>query len=536
MYRLLMLLALFTGVAAADDCLVLVNADYRSVAEESWLRDAEVARIGTDYMILVCDTGTLQTIPQGRVLDCAERADQTYIQVWPTSPAGRERAQMLGKVIFAEGDYMLIRREGDLPAGFTLEGIHAITPLRPYRAGIPAGSPAEPEPMLGNVDPLVEQIVDAVSETEFQGDIQDLENLVSRNARGVGYVMARDMVRDAFLSCGYDTEVQQYLANPWYGPQFTCWNVIGERVGTEHPDQIYIICGHLDSTAGEPWYDEWEAPGADDNASGSSAVLEAARVMQDFDFRYTVRFICFGAEEQGLCGSTYYAQQARAAGEDIRGVVNADMILYGPPGMDTFLISYDSQSQTLAQTYHATAATYVPELDLEILYDPGALYSDHAPFWQNGYAAVESIERYYYSNPNYHTTNDRLSQYLAYFPFGTRCAKAAIATLAVLAEPVSQSAVESEFAGAIDNTWTVSASPNPAGHATQVVFSAPSNGEYELDIHDVLGRSIFAQRGRAGGVGEIKLDLALDGLTPGVYFISARHDGRVGSQRLVITR
>lgn len=532
MHRMLLLLALLTSVAAADDCLVLVEVDSRTVDQASWLREADIARIGKDYLILVCDTGSLATLPSGQVLDCAERADLAYVQVWPTSPAGRERAEMLGRVVFARDDYLLVRREGDPPTDFTLAGIRAVTPLRTHRLG----AAAESVPVRTDRDPLVEQMVAAVSETEFRGDIQRLENLQSRNARGPGYVQACSDVRAALIDYGYTTELQEYTALPWYGEEFTCWNVIGEAVGTEYPEQIYIVCGHLDSTAGAPWQQEFIAPGADDNASGSAVVMEAARVMAGFDFRYTVRFICFGAEEQGLCGSTYYAQQAAAAGEDIRGVVNADMILYGPPGMDVLQVNYDTQSQTLAQAIGAAAAAYVPELNVEINYDPGAVYSDHAPFWENGYAAVESIERYYYANPNYHTVEDRLARYVDYFPFGTRCAQAAIAAFAELAEPVPTSAVETEFADAAGDPWRVSAWPNPAGHATQVVFRAPGDGDYELSLHDVLGRALFAHRGRAGSSGEVTLDLALDGLTPGVYFIRAGQGGQAGLRRLVVTR
>lgn len=532
MHRMLLLLALLTSVAAADDCLVLIEADLRDVAQAPWLREADIARIGEDYLILVCDTGSPEALPPGRVLDCAERADRAYVQVRPTSPAGRERAQRLGRVIFARDDYLLIRREGDLPEGFTLEGIHAVTPLRPYRLD----AAAESVPVRTERDPLVEQIVAAVSETEFLDDIQSLEDLQSRNARGFGYIRAYGDVRDAFVALGYDTQVQQYTALPWYGEEFTCWNVIGERVGTEHPDQIYIVCGHLDSTAGEPWGQESTAPGADDNASGSAVVLEAARVMADFDFRYTVRFICFGAEEQGLCGSTYYAQQVAQAGEDILGVVNADMILYGPAGMDILSVNYDSQSQTLAQAFDAAAATYVPELDVRTYYDPGAVYSDHAPFWENGYAALEVIERYYYSNPHYHTVHDQLAEYMDYFPFGTRCAKAAIATFAALAEPTGTTAVDGDLAGAGGRPWGVRACPNPAGRATQVIFRAPREGDFELSLHDVLGRAVAARRGRAGSTGEVTVDVALEGLAPGVYFLRAGQDGTANSLRLVVAR
>ena len=98
-------------------------------------------------------------------------------------------------------------------------------------------------------------------------------------------------------------------------------------------------------------------------------------------------------------------------------------------------------------------------------------------------------------------------------------------------------AVEAEPAHAAGDRWLLSAHPNPARDATEVVFSAPGAGTYELSLHDVLGRALRAQRGSAASAGEISVDLALEGLTPGIYFIrAAGQGGEAGVRRLVVTR
>ncbi len=97
----------------------------------------------------------------------------------------------------------------------------------------------------------------------------------------------------------------------------TYYNVVGTKVGTTYPDQEYIVCAHFDSVGN---------PGADDNGSGTALVLEAARVLSQYDAEYTLRFIAFDREEQGLVGSDAYVGDH--SGDDILGVVNVDMVAY----------------------------------------------------------------------------------------------------------------------------------------------------------------------------------------------------------------
>ncbi len=154
--------------------------------------------------------------------------------------------------------------------------------------------------------------------------------------------------------------------------------------------------------------------------------------IEDFEFTFSgTTYTSYNvvAEKPGLIGSGIYAAQAAANGDSIIAVINLDMILFAPDSLRTLFVPYDTQSTFLAFDMDEISATYVPELDVNIQYAPGVTYSDHASFWQNGFPALLGIEAGVNENPFYHLETDLLANYLEFFPFGTECAKAAIATL-----------------------------------------------------------------------------------------------------------
>ncbi len=96
-------------------------------------------------------------------------------------------------------------------------------------------------------------------------------------------------------------------------------NVIGIKTGSGAVNEIVVVGGHLDSVPG--------SPGANDNASGVAAVLEAARLLADLPTARTIHFIAFGAEELGLLGSQHYVQRRTGM---VVGMINMDMVGNGP--------------------------------------------------------------------------------------------------------------------------------------------------------------------------------------------------------------
>ena len=103
-------------------------------------------------------------------------------------------------------------------------------------------------------------------------------------------------------------------------------------VATLHGDQpestarTYVVSGHYDSMCGSPTNATCDAPGADDDASGVIAILEMARVMATRHFDATIVFMAVAGEEQGLYGSTHFAETAKQAGTDIQGMFTNDIV------------------------------------------------------------------------------------------------------------------------------------------------------------------------------------------------------------------
>ncbi len=215
-------------------------------------------------------------------------------------------------------------------------------------------------------------------------------------------------------------------------------NVIAEKPGLNPAAAgIVIICAHLDSTSGSPLT---LAPGADDNASGSVAVLMAAEILSHYNFDATLRFILFTGEEQGLYGSTAYAQMVQS--QDIRGVVNMDMIAWdsiGGPDMDIHSRATVPGNTALANLYADVVSAY--ELPLTpVVYSNGTSASDHASFWNYNIPAILAIENYTADvgaprdfNAYYHTVNDR-TQYFNqnFFRAMTQASLATFAHMAAL--------------------------------------------------------------------------------------------------------
>lgn len=304
-------------------------------------------------------------------------------------------------------------------------------------------------------------------------------------------------------------------------------NVVGTKIGITNPDEIYIICGHFDATSENPYLD---APGADDNGSGTAAVLEAARILNPYPFGATIKFIGFSGEEQGLLGSAVYAESASIHGLDIRGVLNLDMIGYlDDPNFD-FNITSNSNSESLADLFVIACTTYTSLTPYKII-DPSAVYSDHASFWTYGYKALEGAERDGTQwNPYYHTTGDTLGAGLNSIPFVTEVIKGSIACLAHLARPYGIIAVtENDLSNRLSSI-SLNCFPNPMIKNGKIKWQVRSAGPVNLKLYSSSGRlvkTLFDSKGQNLNPGFYQL--TWDGkdnhnlkLPSGIYFVKIK--------------
>lgn len=515
MYRLLLALLIVSASGYSTE-LTVFRSRLQNVPATS-LDPIQVVYESTGYFVAFAPDGHTDGVSAAEVVDSGDIHPDDYVLVHLSSAEGFRHLDELGDTVFETETVAIVRLSGPRPEPFIREGVFFVQPLRVMRVQEALQEPFQFQPLRGPDDDVAD-IVAAVSQDTIQAFIQHLEDYGTRYSSTDNFDTACNWVEDKFQSYGLAAEQQTF---PMSG--YDCQNVIAELPGVTDSTKIWIICGHLDSTSPIP---STNAPGADDNASGSTAVLEAARILSGYEFDHTIRFICFGGEEQGLWGSEYYAEQASSLGEDILGVVNLDMLLYAPPGDDNMWVPYNTQSENLALALEAICDTYVPALNVDIDYSPGTTYSDHASFWSEGYAAVLGIEQEVYSNPYYHQTSDILSNYLTYFPFGTDCIKGSIATVAYLAGPVGGTGIADD--GLAVPTLEISGlSPNPVGSILTVSLAPGYSGGLEVSVFDITGRKVMSGDHEASA-GAVSLDMSA--LPPGVYAL------RVASGDLSVTR
>jgi photosystem II stability/assembly factor-like uncharacterized protein len=308
-------------------------------------------------------------------------------------------------------------------------------------------------------------------------------------------------------------------------------NVVATKPGTVSDEQI-IICGHFDSISEDPYN---LAPGADDNASGTAAVVEAARVMADHYYENTMKFVCFSGEEQGLCGSSEYAADAKSAGDVILGVLNFDMIAYADTMPEDLELVGNPPSEWLVDLALDCADAYVPLLSTRKIIDETIMNSDHAAFWNAGYNALHAKEDSPIIYPYYHQTSDTLGHLNQ--AFAADVVRVAVATLAELAVP------DTAASGIALNekTIVITAYPNPFGTETSISFEIGGEGKVIAGIYDVEGRLVRKLHEGRLQAGRCRLvwngrDEAGRAVSPGIYFGRIKTGHSTAQAKLIVLR
>jgi hypothetical protein len=271
------------------------------------------------------------------------------------------------------------------------------------------------------MDDVVISMIEQVDESIFLGYEEDLTANGPRPTESAACIAAAEYIYDQFADMGLAVRYHH-----WSNWGYDSDNVEATLVGSdETSDDIYIICAHYDTVSA--------GPGADDDTSGTAAVLIAALIMSQFQFNHTIKFVCFSGEEQGLLGSAVYAAEAAAQGWDIVGVLNCDMISYAITTTDgNNLIVFENTASEWLYTYtvgvNAEYSDYIGSLTL---HHGGSTWgSDHNSFWDEGYDALFYFE--YTETPYYHTAQDTIEH--INLTYGVKNTKLVLATLAELAE------------------------------------------------------------------------------------------------------
>jgi hypothetical protein len=243
-------------------------------------------------------------------------------------------------------------------------------------------------PIATRVRPLVQEI----SSSRIYDYARRLFSFDSKHITQPGNQRAIGYLQETLRSFGYEPELQ------WFEPLpgIRSANVIATLRGTSDPEVQYVVGSHFDSVQ--------EGPGADDNTSGTTALLEVARVLAARPQAATIRFVWFTGEEAGLRGSREFVRQAQAAGVPVAGALNNDMLGWANDDRLDNTIRYANAG--LRDLQHAAAFLFS---DL-ITYDARYYKFTDAHSLVDGFGDVVSGIGSYpvLGNPHYHQPHDVL--------------------------------------------------------------------------------------------------------------------------------
>jgi aminopeptidase YwaD len=270
-----------------------------------------------------------------------------------------------------------------------------------------------------------------------------LQSFYTRYYSTDSVLRARDWLVGKLQSWGYtNVSVQPFTAGG-----ITNYNVRAVKLGAQEPDKIIVIGAHYDSYSGNALY---HAPGADDNASGTTVVMEVARALKDIPLRKTVIFMPFSAEEIGLYGSQYAATDFRTGGANVEVMYNFDMV--GFESNWDYVTNFQCGPNTAYRQLMIDAAARVSGIKPRLV--TMASNSDHYPFYQRGFNIAYAAEGDGY--PYYHTEQDSTSK--LNFPYMTDIVRMAAATVAYTADAphptVIDSIVDQGNGNAVEVFWS----------------------------------------------------------------------------------
>jgi hypothetical protein len=374
---------------------------------------------------------------------------------WVTSNDGNQlliAAERDGDTVSpARGVYLMDLRQ-------KVSKAHLLARLRENLAGetrLRAGAVSAFAPIAADV----KRVVDRVSVPRIYNYEKALFEFDSKHITRPGNRLASEYLFNAYASFGYQPEYQ------WFEPRNALdgktANVIATLKGTTNPELVYVVSSHYDSVAG--------GPGADDDTSGTAALLEAARVLADTPMPATIIFASFTGEEAGLLGSREFVRRAVESKMQLVGALNNDMIGWTNDFRLDNTIRYSNPG--IRDIQHGAAMLFTRLITYDALYFKS---TDAAAYYDAYGDIVGGIGSYpVLSNPHYHQSHDLLE--FENHELIAETSKTTVGTLMMLASSPSRIknlTVEGFTGGAATVAWT----PSPeSGVTTYVVASGPAS-------------------------------------------------------------
>jgi hypothetical protein len=351
--------------------------------------------------------------------------------------------------------------------------------------------------------PYYGSVVDQVSESSILNNLTEFENIGVKRRGTISLQNTLNWLKNEYLSYGYTTNQMEEFS--FVNGSNTCKNLVLTKVGTLYPNTFIILCGHYDTINGK---------GTNDNGSGVVSIFEVARLLRNIPTEYSIKFINFSGEEDGLIGSQHFVStvvNATSPKMDIRLVFNIDEV-GGRSDMtnDTITCERDTGSPT---TNNASSNLMTNELiNCVQLYSPlntflsYAYASDYLPFEDNNEVITGFFEKN--ETPYRHTANDLLINMDPVYVFNV--AKAATGAMLHFSK-ASTSALDLND---LNDTHQVSFFPSPAKDFLNINLGNLTDTQYYFYFIDLQGKIVFKKHFENAHLVE---SISLDGLSKGMY-------------------
>ncbi|MBI9068287.1 MAG: M28 family peptidase [Salinivirgaceae bacterium] len=365
-----------------------------------------------------------------------------------------------------------------------------------------------------------QNIDNIVAECSYDTILQNLDEFEDLGIKEPGTTELENTLfwlEDKYASYGYS----DFYRDTFTYAGHTLVNLVVTKQGSQFPDKNLIICGHYDTKNG---------PGVNDNGSGTAAILEIARLLEPLTSKYTVKFINFSGEEDGLLGSSHYVENVvNPSGMDIVLVFNIDAI-GGVNGEDNSIIvcerdeSSPSSNNDNSAAFTDSLATLVnlySNLEAEISYAYG---SDYVPFQENEYVITGFYN--YVESPYYHTENDILANVDVDYIYETT--KAAIGASLFFSKSFDPSVLVSE-----NKVQNIEIYPNPISSSATLNVSPFMGNDITINIHDIAGKEVFTDHFRV--ISSI-YPLNFDNQKSGFYLITIESDNNLFTEKIIVSK
>ena len=516
-----LLLFCFISIVFSNEYLISVDG----LSKENWERYKVIEVVDNTFIILATED-VMQKLSKQRIQFkelCKQpiRNTDEYFVVIPIFDT-KYAIQKVSTIVGEYNNFYIVKvSEAQKDAFFDLKVERNLLEYEPYifRTTVP---PELQNFRIHNQD-ILKNIIKEVSKDSLRSYVKALASMdtrkASKNQKAVDWLVKK------FKELGADSVFVQPVPS-------RKGNVIAIIKGKESSAKKYcLIGGHFDAVVGGP-----PAAGADDNASGTAAALEAIRVLKKFSFTHDIRAAAWDAEEVGLVGSKAHAQKAKKNSDQIiGGVVNNDMI--GNGGNKANFIHYKtsvSGNEELAMAYDKIAKEFVPALNVKLLKN-GALgsASDQASFWSSGYPSFLSIDCSSRSdiNSTYHKPTDLLDgkDALDDSELMTNVTRTSIGLIAQFAKPLATPIKISNPYNKLKNGFAFNYSYSGA---PCILFTVTGQKALiSIRVFNLKGKQNTIFENRNFSSGSHALRLPVEYTSPGVYMVEFRMGSQVFLQK-----